>query len=749
MAKGHIMMGAPGALRAYILQKPEQRQRTLANPMAAKLGEGAGSYDDQQNWSGWVMDNWQAGVGKKDPQAGGFLYAQAETRFPNRLLLPYMPIQPNQVDPNSYLYQAGVIHPNTEISVGANSPIKRIAHKFTAQGASGNVALCYLKNEGKVITGALYTDVAGKPGAVIGFSYINTILTNDYNNVGYSLYKIDLGATVAGTTYHVLIYPTSATDTMSLPAFAPGTSGVNNQYDGSTWTAYTDAVTMFGIVSFGGSRSMVNFNDQVYAYAGNDICKLSTDGSWTTVTTLPAQISQICPVGDTLYIACGGFGAFQTMSTAEAFTIDPGANTADLFVLWKGFLYRSYLRNVYYTGDGTNWTGPISVAETGESIVDMDGVGDFLYVATNRMLYYIGYGDQVLTVTPWPTLGSTPVMLTYQGALYVALGRSLIKYESGSVLPLGLDLGEGLPALRDGTVTAMAQSNYWLFVAVSAKDAQGMSTVWAWNGQGWHFITALVRHPVATTQDTINNLLYDRSRNTLYIGSSLSANYMLSILFPDVANYSTEIAPRYSPFGWMETDWFYGGLFEIPKDIESVYISCEVCDANRYIEVYWKDDDSAGWELLGTVTSLRQELRWSSQTTRPNTRQIKLGFALYSKTVNTSPIIRAIRLKFMTMVTDRFRWTLPIAVGDDQQFPDGSINPYNAYQQAQHLDSLVTSVPPVILQDTDGRRFEVKVLAASEQISKWELDQTSGISRIDSIYNVTAEQATTTVYTGQ
>lgn len=741
------MMGAPGALRPYNLSKPERRSRTLANPMAAKLGEGAGTYDDQQNWSGWVMDNWQAGVGKKDPQGGGFLYAQAETRFPNRMLLPYMPIQPNSTDANSYNYQAGLLHPNTTILVGANSPIKRISHKFTAQ-AGGVEALCYLKNEGKVVSAVLYTDLAGKPDAVVGFLYLNTVLTNDYNNIGYSLYKIDLGATTPGTDYHIVVYPTSGTDTITLPAYAPGTSGVNNQFDGATWTAYTTAVTLFGVISFGGSKSMVNFNGRVYAYSGSDVVKLDGSNAWQTLTTLPGTITNLAAVGNVLYIALGSTIAFYTMTTAEVFTVDPGANNADLFVLWKGFLYRSYGRNVYYTGDGTNWTGPISVAETGESIVDMDGVGDFLYVATNLMLYYIGYGDQVLTVTPWPQLGSTPVMLTYQGALYVALGRSLIKYESGSVLPLGLDLGEGLPALRDGNVTAMAQSNYWLFVAVSAKDTQGMSTIWAFNGQGWHFVTALVRHPTASVQDPITNLLYDRSRNTLYIGSSLSGNYMLTLLFPDVANYSTEIAPRYSPFGWLETDWFYGGLFEIYKDMESVYISCELCDANRYIEVYWKDDDSTAWELLGTVTSARQELRWSTPATRPNTRQIKLGFALYSKIANTSPIIRAIRLKFMTMVTDRWRWTLPVEVSDNQQFPDGSINPNNAFKQREHLDAMIKSVPPVILEDVDGVRYEVKVLSASEQVEKWELDQSTGETRIQYTYNLTVEQATTATYSG-
>ncbi|WP_230677640.1 hypothetical protein, partial [Streptococcus pneumoniae] len=75
--------------------------------------------------------------------------------------------------------------------------------------------------------------------------------------------------------------------------------------------------------------------------------------------------------------------------------------------------------------------------------------------------------------------------------------------------------------------------------------------------------------------------------------------------------------------GWLETDWFFGGLYEIYKDFESVYISGDNLSSSLYAQVYWKDDDSTGWELLGTCTSPRTELRWSNYATRPASRQIK------------------------------------------------------------------------------------------------------------------------------
>jgi len=248
--------------------------------------------------------------------------------------------------------------------------------------------------------------------------------------------------------------------------------------------------------------------------------------------------------------------------------------------------------------------------------------GDYVYVATGKALYYVGFGDQVRSVTNQPG-----ILHGYQGALYVAIGRSLVKYDGGTILPMGPDLGEGLPALRDGSIVAMAHSNYWLFVAIEATSTNARSTIWAWNGQGWHHICTLPGGDNTSGGTGYFNLglCYDKDNSCLWANDG---NIPLKISLPDIANYNANTTVVYQPQGWIETDWFFGGLYEINKDFESVYISSDICDANRYIEVYWKDDASTAWELLGTVTGQRQELRWSDYTTRPNSRQIKLGIAL-------------------------------------------------------------------------------------------------------------------------
>lgn len=745
---GHVRLGYQGALRDYVLAKPESRNKALANPMAAKLGTGLGSYDDMQNWAGWLMEDWQAGISKKDPTAGGSLYSTSETRFPNRLMLSYTAVQPDTTYTENHDYQPGIAHPSGEVTIGAGSltGVTRISQKITSYGGYSEYLLIYLKNENVNVTIESYADSAGKPtGAALNSV---TLTPNDYGNgVGYSPYLVQIDPNLAaGTAYHVVLYPTSGSDTIHVPITTG--SGANIYFSGA-WGGLGSSALLVGNINqpaFGGQSRGVIFTGVYYFACGANLIKFS-GGTFTTVHTFANTITDILTAGDVLYIGQGNATSFYTMSIGEVVTVDPGANQADKFALFNGYVWRSLSHYVYYTGDGTTWT-TVDVAFPGETIYSMAGAGDYLYVATDQTLYYVGAGDQALTLTPWPNLGYQPRLIGYQGALYAALGESLVKYEGGTVLPMGPDLGEGLPAIRDGYITCMASSNYWLYVGVSGNSSEGgRSTIWAWNSQGWHHIctlpgqNSLSGSPIAYT---LTDLCYDRSTNTLWAFDGANP---LKITTPDVANYNADVTVNYAPHGWLETDWFFGGLYEIPKDIESVYISAEVCDSNRYIEVYWKDDASTAWELLGTCTSARTELRWSNPATRPNTRQIKLGIALYSRTANSTPIIRAIRLKYMSMVFDRYRWTMPIEVSDNQQMPlGGGLNPFNAYQQRAHLDTLIRSVPPFILQDVDGTQYEVKILSANEGISKWE--PIDGVANFTQVVNLTMEQCTTGQYTG-
>ncbi len=201
-----------------------------------------------------------------------------------------------------------------------------------------------------------------------------------------------------------------------------------------------------------------------------------------------------------------------------------------------------------------------------------------MFVSCDDALYYIGYADLVYTVSPWGQLDPAEDfgegMTTWQGALYIPLNAGIIRYDASTMLPVGPDLGEGLPINRSGVIGAMATQNNWLYCLVRATA--GASTVWAYNGQGWHYVTE------APTNDELyfTSIHYRRTNQKLYLGTNKGV--IFTVVATDSANaIDLDTLAYTSPYGTLETDWIYGGLKDVDKDWESVTIMGDDIDSNQ------------------------------------------------------------------------------------------------------------------------------------------------------------------------
>ena len=266
-------------------------------------------------------------------------------------------------------------------------------------------------------------------------------------------------------------------------------------------------------------------------------------------------------------------GNYNVMTTAEVVTLQ--TVPASLFATWRGYLYRADGADVYYTNaTGGVWSTPaIQVGEASEPITGMAGMGDVdLYCAKTDGLYYIGTGDFVFGVTPWPTRDADygKGMIHHAGDLYIPLGASLIRVTSaGQILSMGFDQGEGLPTDYAGSVRALASVSNYLFAYVYGADGRigtNVGSVWAWNGQGWHHL--------ATTGEAMGaagGMLYDRVTARIWVGSE--AGFVAYVPIAAAADNPIKSAlSRYAAYGWLETPRFTGGLMEVAKDVESVYL---------------------------------------------------------------------------------------------------------------------------------------------------------------------------------
>jgi hypothetical protein len=713
--------------------------------MAAKLGSGAGEYEDLANWSAWVMSDWRAGVGKKDPQAGGFLFSTAETRFEGQVIMPSRLAPWGQGFAPLNAYQ-------TSITIGTGQTYSKVS---VAMSLTTTESVRYLTAilpgsgyEGTATQAKveIWSDTAGAPNAML-LSATVTLLSEP----GYFHHLVDLttlGPPGGTTTYHMVIYPVSGYMTLV------GDNNGGQRYNGSAWSASMKPPVVAHVNHPGTVITHItSFNGHVYMAANGSgsfstLWRLTAVGLlWTGIKTYGTFITSLLPIGSKLYIGLGDSTNYDTMNAAESFTA--GSVPARLFALHNGYLWRAVTTNVMYTSDESTWT-TIDIADGGYAVRGMAGFQDDMIVSTDNTLYRVAFGDIVRFVANWGNADTTngKYMLNFQGNLYISQGGSIIRYDGAGLLPFGVDLGEGLPTTFVGNVVGLAANNNWMVVAI---DGTTYGSVWVHNGSGWH---CLQRVPAAAGLNAIGYLPQQMAgSDTEYlnaVGIGCQPGIYYSTRLPDTARSTYQLYEdanlfSFHPTAVIETDWFYGGLREVYKDFESVYIDGDNLSATNYIDVYWQDEGSAGvWELLGRVDSAGEELRWSNYNTRPNSRKLKLKLVFTYFSGYISCRVKSVRVKFMPMIRDRYRFQAPILVAANVEAHNYDLlDTYTIAQQLTHLDGLTNQVAPFILKWIDGNQYEVKMLDAVQQVAEFNYTSTK-VTKF--IYNLSMEQVTAGTY---
>ena len=790
MGTGHIRLGVTAAtLRDYLLLDPRNYRATSANPMAARVSTGS-QYGDLQAWSTFLMADWQAGTGKINAEAGGFSFAEAETRVPQQVILPaalgcaamlvdsnadeicsYMP-----AEADAYSVQAvgGTGNPTRiswPISVYGNSEAGRTPH-------IAGVAFYGYVPDGVGLTAALYSNNSGEPGSSVASG---TATASTYRP-GYQWYYIPLSAAYApsisgATTYHWVIYPTSSSDQITVVQGDTYTGGASYTYAGSTWSENTDvwpffvydhpylagssassyqhagargflidtntdevctfsALQAISTGALSGSPQMLRYNPTTNRFELETVA--STSATWSSLT--PDDLGGPVLYDGVVYVPQGANYSTWTLSDNSG-----GSSTDDayLFCSWAGYLWRAYANQLWYSTDGSTWTAITNdVGPSDYRIRGMVGFGQYLYVATDEALYYVAPADIAVGLFPWSTVDERNGvgMVVHQGALYIPVAGRILRYsEDGSLQDIWVTRDDDLNVQRLGTIAALAGLSNWLVAGVNGTTDDDPASVWVFTQQGWHHLATLPpRYP-------IRSLYYDRIRSRLWIASDGAAIFYVHA--PDWAlNPFNDADSTFMPHGWMEIGRVYGGLRELRKDWESIRMFGEFTATGQDATVYWQDADTPTWTLLGTVTEDAEEIRWSDYDTRPGGRWVRLAFLLATDDPTATPKIEAVATKLLPMVTDREAWNLAIAVSDGQEMIDGDINPYTASEMLDHLRGLVQQVPPFIFEDVDGTQFEVKAQGSARNIQEYEWLDASQEKRIKWVYEIAIEQVTSGAY---
>lgn len=748
--------------------------QALANQMASKVGQGQSEYGDLTSWSAWIQEDWREGVGRIKPHRnGGFLYGEADTRVPGQIILSQAPtiyamLRAADSDDNRWSHSPGKV-----AETGATAATTTISNSTTAiaiqvdsdNNGGINLSEIWLQFEasaGAVIDVYFCEETSGSPGAAL-FSKSKTV-TQDFPGPHWHKFAIspEYQLPVSYDNYWLVVMVGSGSATFHGSTGWTITKCKSSSTSGASWTdtGFQFFYNFVATVDTSATTDVVPTRIAKIVYSSRPSGFVAV--AETEITTTPcAELFEINSAGYTppaggsfvaqpyppldaavfsgnIYVALSGSDIVYTSVGTVGISTLTGYE-ATLLHSFGGYLWRALDNEISYTADVSTWTDVGQVCSTPYMIRSMAGMEGSLYCACDDGLYRIAPGNFVEGIVPWPPSSENGrAIVNHQGSLYIALNNRVSRYTAdGTLQDIWASREDDLPANRLGRVVALCSTDLWLVALVNGSSSSGRSSVWVYQEEGWHHLATL---PTASG----NTMYYDRNGSRLVVGTS-NGQLIVVPMSSSAINPYNDSGSAYSRAAWIEWDWFDGTVLEAQKDYESVTLMGENLSANNTAKVYWKDDDSTGWELLGTVDSNNEELRWTlASGTRPNTKRLKLGILLTAATHTSTPRIRAIRVKYHLMVRDWFRWNMQIDVsgrtGDLQMTGDGTRHTLTASQIKDNLDALCKQVAPFIYQDVDGTQYEVKVVDGSFQYTKWEYIEDPNTEWWEGVYNLTVEQ---------
>jgi hypothetical protein len=630
--KYHVMFEDPASGETLGLILDERsgavgRVARLANPYAAKVGGGDTTLADLTEMSAYGQTDWRAGRGQDrfDEEDRFYDADRAETRIKDQITLgPYIKVIGTDVGTGlSYRPTNIEGHPVAKQGEAYSSHAQQIGTPASPSSTCTHIWLRLRKSAGgqsRTYKVALCADDNQKPGTELASV---TFDLDDLDTVFQDTkFTWDTPVSWSGNTYYwIVLYkpasgPTSDTHYIEWAKdIGQGGTGYNvgavmgwsEQY--SQWmasglsfdfwfSANDDPTALKAEITV----NPVRYSDDWFCAADDVVYIYSSGGGgyWSASDTVAGEtVTDLCVAGGYLYAARGtGTLRRYTGTWGDA----PGAVTAQLLMVYNGYLYRTDPTNpdtFYYTADGSTWQ-TVTVG-TGETITAMAGFRDEVAIATTRGLW-LQAADWTYQVLDWSSQeadsnGVGMYAWARTNELFIPVGHGLYRWTGATMVACGPDRDAGLPSDRAGNIVALCGTANWLYAVVDA-GSDGYSSVMVYQGRDWHEL-----YRGGTAGERIHTIGYEtiNSPSRLWFGQGTQ---MLYVELPDYSDnpYQYE-GIHFHPDGEVELSAWGNELMPVLKDWRYVIVQAEACNSDQYIEVYYEIDRSGVWTLLGTINT--------------------------------------------------------------------------------------------------------------------------------------------------
>jgi len=481
------------------------------------------------------------------------------------------------------------------------------------------------------LTLGLYSNSGGLPGTLLKTA---TIAKADFDTAGAvttpNWVEFSPGSPTgltAATTYWLALVPTAPTVSDFLTIdwqidtagnYSGGSSSYQTQVDGSgSWAAGTTGADGYFIINDGtGAASSitirpVRFSSGWYIAAGLNVYKFNTSANQLDLKyTAAATVTALCSYGGYIYAALGDSNDMVRSADGASWGAVSGKKYTHL-LSYNGYMYAAKSVGAtdglaYY--NGTVWSPNIVLANASVTVSDLIGFGNELLITATTGLWALSSNlvYQVLDFSNEQYAGNGVNSLTWMadGRVYIPIGQSLHAYDGQRLVPVGLDLEEGLPLDQQGHVSCLVGTRTFLFATVDGGTTS-RSGIYAFNGKGWHCLAQASTPGRRIRSLGLEQITSSTSRPRLWYFEDGSP-YFLE--FPDLtdnpAGYlsidGTGIA--YQPVGYVTSSWIGGELSAVAKDFQSIIVASTGCSTTKTIDLFVEVDRSGIWLPAGTVT---------------------------------------------------------------------------------------------------------------------------------------------------
>lgn len=377
---------------------------------------------------------------------------------------------------------------------------------------------------------------------------------------------------------------------------------------------------------------------------GTDGSLVYVDGSGTQTLATGTFGTKGCLIGSTIYFWRDGIGL-------RAGSVPAGAGLATV----------------------ANEGGPVGVQRV---LVYADNAGNQTpwVIARNGAYFWDGTTTLKLAFSYPYTSSSATASCVWQGALYIAVGLDIYKFEgtgrTGRITNIGPNrLGTSYYS-KDALIYELFGDHTFLYATVN--DSTGVYLL-AWTGQGWHTVySGSPLNPnggAGVLSDGQNYRLYYRDSSNILASPLSLARY--NPLSDPTSQYDSSAQEKF-----LITPWFHGGWQELTKLALAVqYRLDSPPQAGERVTLAYQTDyypsDSTGWKPIFTLTEgapRAGKVRLPSEQNPVGVpcQAIRFRLGMSISNPNHTPVLRYLALRYVKVLD--IEWGYSIEVDGTQGY---------------------------------------------------------------------------------